>query len=161
MTPIWRSSILHAGLLQKTSTRIFATGDGGDSDTCYRDNVVKSQRRLRLLSIQTLNCFLWAEYWLGWKNWGIMLLLVSNSLGCCLTAPGDHEGAARVINTHTIMFDPLMVICIQCQLKAEHDQHKSDKMLLAQLGKPAPLIRKANWDGANAIVHHKTLWYGI
>ena len=35
----------------------------------------------------------------------VCVLLVSNSRGCCLAAPGDHEGAARVIalrrdNTH-------------------------------------------------------------
>ena len=27
----------------------------------------------------------------------VCVLLVSNSRGCCLAAPGDHEGAARVI----------------------------------------------------------------
>ena len=53
MTPVWRSSISHAQSPAKTSTRIFATGGGGDSDTCLRDNVVTWQRRLRLLSIQT------------------------------------------------------------------------------------------------------------
>ena len=56
MTPVWRSSISHSQSLAKNSTRIFATGGGGDSDTRHRDNVVTWQRRLRLLSIQTLNC---------------------------------------------------------------------------------------------------------
>ena len=46
-------------------------GGGGDCDrpTCRYDNVVTWQRGLRLLSIQTLNCFSWAEYWLLWKKW--------------------------------------------------------------------------------------------
>ena len=42
---------------QKLARALFATGGGGDSDTCHRDNVVTWQRRLRLLSIQNLNCF--------------------------------------------------------------------------------------------------------
>ena len=40
----------------------------------------------------------------------VCVLLVSNSLGCCLAAPGDHEGAAYlqgrefdINNTHTII----------------------------------------------------------
>ena len=55
----------------------------------------------------------------------VCVLLVSNSRGCCLATPGDHEaapswspGAARqhprefdTNNTHTIMFDPLINIC--------------------------------------------------
>ena len=49
-TPVWRSSISHTQSPAKTSTRIFATGGEGDSDTCHRDNVVTWQRRLRLLS---------------------------------------------------------------------------------------------------------------
>ena len=57
MTPVWRSSISHAQSPAKTSTRIFVTGDGGDCDTCHQDNLVTWQRRLRLLSIQTLNYF--------------------------------------------------------------------------------------------------------
>ena len=57
MTPIWRYSISHAQSPAKTITRIFATGGGGDSDTCHRDNVATWQRRLWLLSIHTLNCF--------------------------------------------------------------------------------------------------------
>ena len=51
---------------KKTDTRIIVTGGGGDCDTCRHDNVVTWQRRLWLLSIQTLNCFSWAEYWLLW-----------------------------------------------------------------------------------------------
>ena len=31
------------------------------------------------------------------SNMIVCVLLVSNSLGCCLAAPGDHKGAARVI----------------------------------------------------------------
>ena len=42
---------------QKLSRAFSRPGDGGDSDTCHRDNVVTWQRRLRLLSIHTLNCF--------------------------------------------------------------------------------------------------------
>ena len=57
MTPVWRSSISHARSPAKTITRIFLTGGGGHCDTCHQDNVVTWQRRLRLLSIQTLNCF--------------------------------------------------------------------------------------------------------
>ena len=57
MTPVWRSSISHAQSPAKTSTRIFVTRGGGDCDTCHQDHVVTWQRRLRLLSIQTLNCF--------------------------------------------------------------------------------------------------------
>ena len=47
------------------------------------------------------------------SNTIVCVLLVSNSRGCCLAVPGDHEGAARqhprefdTNNTHTIMFDP-------------------------------------------------------
>ena len=57
MTLVWRSLISHTQSPAKTSMRIFATGGGGDSDTCHRDNVVTWQRRLRLLLIQNLNCF--------------------------------------------------------------------------------------------------------
>ena len=37
----------------------------------------------------------------------VCVLLVSISRGCCLAAPGDHEGEFDTNNTHTIMFDPL------------------------------------------------------
>ena len=57
MTPVWFSSISHAQSPAKTGTRIFATGGGGDCDTCHQDNAVTWQRRLQLLSIKTLNCF--------------------------------------------------------------------------------------------------------
>ena len=54
------------------------------------------------------------------SNMIVCVLLVSNSRGCHLAAPGDHEGAALgdrpaarqhlrefdTNNTHTIMFDP-------------------------------------------------------
>ena len=46
---------------QKSGTRIFATGGGGDCDTCHQDNLVIWQRRLHLLSIETLNCFYEAD----------------------------------------------------------------------------------------------------
>ena len=58
----WRRSgadRLHTpSLPQKSGTRIFVTG--GDCDTCHHDNAVTWQRRMRLLSIQTLNCLSWA-----------------------------------------------------------------------------------------------------
>ena len=44
-------------LPDKNGAWTFATGVGGDSDTCYQDYVVTWQRRLRLLSIQALICF--------------------------------------------------------------------------------------------------------
>ena len=33
--------------------------------------------------------------WIKGSNMIVCILLVSNSRGCCLAAPGDHEGAAR------------------------------------------------------------------
>ena len=39
MTPVWRSSISHAQSPAKIITRIFATGGGGDCDTCRQDNI--------------------------------------------------------------------------------------------------------------------------
>ena len=35
--------------------------------------------------------------WFKGSNMIVCALLVSNSRGCCLAAPGDHEGAARLI----------------------------------------------------------------
>ena len=55
-------------LPQKTGMPIFATGGEGDCNTCHQDNMVTKQRRMRLLSISTFNCFEWAEYWLLWKK---------------------------------------------------------------------------------------------
>ena len=63
---------------------------------------------------------IWTNAGFKGSNMIVCVLLVSNSRGCCLAAPGDHEGAAREIapaarqhprefdtnNTHTIMFDP-------------------------------------------------------
>ena len=112
MTPVWRNSISHAQSPAKTITRIFATGGGGDSDTCHRDNVVTWQRRLRLLSIHTLNY--WAEYWLLWKKWWHHVI-IGIKHDCVCIAPSRSPGAARqhprefdTNNTHTIMFDPLI-----------------------------------------------------
>ena len=48
---------------KKTGACTFATGGGGDSNTCHQDYVVPWQHRLRLLSIQALICFQQAEYW--------------------------------------------------------------------------------------------------
>ena len=58
---------------RETGTRIFATGGGGDCDTCHQDNVMTCQQRLRLLSIQTLNCFNEQNIGCCGKNGGIML----------------------------------------------------------------------------------------
>ena len=57
----WRHSdavrLSRSGSRKKTGVCTFATGGGGDSDTCYQDYVVTWQLRLRLLSIQALICF--------------------------------------------------------------------------------------------------------
>ena len=62
MTPLWCSSINTLCFPQKnkqtkTGACTFATGVGGDSDTCQQDYVVTWQRQVRLLSIQGLICF--------------------------------------------------------------------------------------------------------
>ena len=57
----WRRSGLirfhRLSLPQKLSRAFSRPGGGGDSDICHRDNVVTWQRKLRLLSTHTLNCF--------------------------------------------------------------------------------------------------------
>ena len=57
MTPLWCNSIDTLWFPEKAGACTFATGGGGDSDTCHQDYVVTWQRRLRLLSIQALICF--------------------------------------------------------------------------------------------------------
>ena len=57
MTPPWCSSISTLCFPQKTGAWTFATGGGGDNDTCHQDYMVTWQRRRRLLSIQALICF--------------------------------------------------------------------------------------------------------
>ena len=42
---------------QQTGMSTFATGCGGNSDTCHQDYVVTWQHGLQLLSIQVLICF--------------------------------------------------------------------------------------------------------
>ena len=55
MTPLWCGLINTLCFPQIWST--FATGGGGDSDTCHQDYVVTWQRRRRFLSFQALICF--------------------------------------------------------------------------------------------------------
>ena len=151
---IWNSAFKHtawstslspraaddAGLVQFDFTRSvsrknyhahFRDRGGGDCDTCHQDNVVTWQRRLWLLSIQTLNCCLWAEYWCLWKKlWHHVIIGIKHACVCVVgvklprvfsprgaitrVAPSWSPGAARqhpqefdTNNTHTIMFDPL------------------------------------------------------
>ena len=103
MTPGSGAVRFHTPSLPQKLTRIFATGGGGDSNTCHRDNVVTWQRRLRLLSIQTLNCFYWAEYWLLWKKWWHAVIIgIKHDCVCIVGVKlprvlSRHSGCALVI----------------------------------------------------------------
>ena len=119
LTPVWRSSISHAQSPTKTGTRILATGGGGDCDTCHQDNVVTWQ------VIRTAVALDWNYKLLlmgrllvaAEKNCGIMLYRDQTWLCvyCLCQTPEGVVSPRRAItraqpnNTHTIMFDPLII----------------------------------------------------
>ena len=80
------------------------------------------------------SCLWHGAPWFKGSNMIVCVLLVSNSRGCCLAAPGDHEGAARVIaprrdncapdRRHLLPVATAKLI-MRCVLKAEFQMHTS------------------------------------